>query len=208
LTASTTPTNVTELNRYVPFGLAAGAATATLADNGTGYDYLLGSLKLAAPDEAYYDLAVVGGKGIAPQRAADIPTDFPATGYTRAQDSPLTDVNWASANAEMIVAIGKQADTYPRQLSCFVAGPAATSVDGSHPAVLCVRPGADRVDVIWNATTYKCRVIAIEHDISTDEGWKVTFGFSSLDRLGNAYTSTSIITLGTSALSGTDILGP
>lgn len=198
-------TTINVYGRYKPFTLAAASATAAFSDAG-GYKYR--DLVLAAPDEAYYDTAVIGGVGIDPQRAADVPFNYPASSYTRTSQSPLADSNWAQANADMIVKLGKQTNTYPRQIKAHVAGPKATSVDTSHPAVLATIPGADRIDVTYAGTTYKLRVVAVEHNISTVDGWWVTFGFSSIDRFISAYGAAGVFTLGTSALGGTDILGP
>jgi hypothetical protein len=199
-------TTVNVYGRYMPFTLAAGSATAAFSDTGT---YRYRDLVLAAPDEAYYDTAVIGIKGSdEPQRTADVPTDYPPSTYTRTTQSPLTDANWAKANADLIVNIGKQTDTYPRQITSHVAGPTATSVDTSHPALLATVPGADALDVTYAGSTYTLRVTAIEHRVSVDEGWWVTFGFSSLDRFAAAYGAVDVFQLNTSALGGPDILGP
>lgn len=205
---ATTATSVAVFTRYKPFALAAAASTCTLTDAGGNYKYLRGSLKLASPDETYLDRAVIGGKGFDPQTASDTPTGWTPTTVNRTSDSPLYDRNWAAANAEFLIAVGQQTNTYPRELSCQVTGPTATSVDTSHPAVVARIPGANAFTVVYDSTTYKVRVISIRHRISISEGWRVTFGFSSLDRYTSAYTSTTLFTLGTSSLAGTDIIAP
>lgn len=199
--------DVEMLGRYSRFIVAAGSSIGTFADDGTGYKYLRGSLVLAAPDETYIDEAIVGGKGIDPARTADIPTDYPPSAYVRDTQSPIADQNWAQANADLIVAVGKQTNTYPRQLECQIVGPAAASYDTAHPGAVAVA-GRSRVSVKYGGSTYDCAVESVEHSLSIKDGWRTTLGFSSIDRLTAAYTSTSIFKLGTSALGGTDILGP
>jgi hypothetical protein len=92
-------------------------------------------------------------------------------------------------------------------VSLNVAGPVATSVDASHPGVLIQIPGLSSVSFDLNGTTYKLRVMSIAHRID-EQGWRVTFGFASLDRLTAAYGAVGVVTLGTSVLAGAAILGP
>lgn len=199
------------VGRYYPFALAADASVATLADDGTGYKWLLGSLELAAPDESYIDDATIGGPGLDNQRTADVPTGYPPSTYVRTSNSPIADVNWAKANADMIVKLGKQTDTYPRALTCNVTGPTATSYDASHPAIVAGGnsnpPGSVALDVKYAGTTYRVIPTYVEHNID-ERGWRCTFGFRSLDRIIAAYGSSQVFTLASSALGGADILGP
>jgi hypothetical protein len=204
-----TDDNAVELHgRYKDFELAADAAApdATLADDGTGSGWLIRSLVLAAPDETYVDDCTYGGQGIDNQRTADTPTGYPPSTYVRTSESPIADENWAKANADYLVEVGKQTDTFPRQLTCYVAGPTATSYDSSHPAIV----GAVDVtpfDVKYAGTTYKVVPLSMEHQID-QTGWRCTFGFRSLDRILSAYGGGGVFKLGSSALGGSEILGP
>lgn len=206
--SDTTPYAVSAFGRYEPFSLAAAASSCTLTDTGAGFTWLRNTLKMASPDDTYVDRAVIGGKGFDPQSASDVPTGWPPSTLSRTSDSPLADRNWAAANAAMIVAVGSQTSTYPAELTMFVAGPADTTVSATHPALVARVPGANAFTVTYGGTNYKVRVIGISHQITRTEGWTVTFRFSSLDHYTSAYTTTSLFTLGTSALGGTHILAP
>ena len=192
--------------RYTDLAVAVDPPFATLADDGTGYEWLLGSLVLAAPDETYIDDCTYGGQGIDNQRTSDVPTGYPPSTFVRTTQSPITDANWALANTEMIVAVGKQTDAFPRSLTCHVVGPLATSYDANHPAIVGFI-AITAFNVKYAGTTYLVVPMSIEHQIDK-QGWRCTFGFRSLDRVVAAYGSAGAFVLGTSALDGTEILGP
>jgi len=203
----TSGVSVQMFGRYADFDLAAQTPLLTFADDGTGYTWLLGTLELGAPDESYIDEATIGGPGIENQHTIDAPAGYPPSSITRTTQSPIADVNWAKANADMIVQLGKQTETYPRALTAHVASAVASTVDVGHPAIDSA-VGYAALDVVFQGTTYKVTPCFKEHQIDASrDGWRCTFGFRSLDRINAAYGD-GVFVLGTSALSGTEMLGP
>lgn len=192
--------------RYHEFGAAGDDPAATFADDGTGFRYLLDSLVLSAPDETYIDDCTYGGQGIDNQRTASTPADYPPATFVRTSQSPIADVNWALANTELIVTLGKQTGTYPRSLACQVTGPTYTSYDPLHPAI--VGQVGFPFDVLFKGSTYKVVATSMEHTVDTKTGWKCVFTFRSLDRIIAAYGGSSVFIVGTSEWGGPDIFGP
>lgn len=193
--------------RYTDLLIAAVPSEAVFTDDGTGDRYLLGSLVLAAPDETYVDDATFGGPGIDNQRVADVPAGFPPSTFVRTNQSPIADQNWALANAQMTIDVGKQTDTYPRQLTALVCDAHGNGYDPAHPRAL-TRVSVVGLDVVLKGVTYKVKPISVEDIIDANEGWRSTFGFASLDRVISAYGGSGVFTVGASAWGGPDIFGP
>lgn len=190
---------------------AASAAEYTLSDDpgdwpGGAYRYLRGGLVWANPDDSYVDDAVVGVAGVKdPQRVHETPTGYPPSSWTRADRTTLVDTHWAKATAQMVVSLGRQTDAYPRQVEMYVAGPVATSVDTNHPGANAAMLSV--VELTHEGSVYRLLIVGARHRID-QEGWKYTPSFLSLDRVTAAFGGAGLFTLGTSALGGSDILGP
>lgn len=199
------PPEVIHVGRYTDLALTVVPPVATFADTGPGYRWLLGSLVLAAPDETYVSDCTYGGVGIDNQRTADPPTDYPPASYVRTP-SPIADANWAKANTEMIVELGRQTDTFPRSIRTLVAGPTANTVDMSHPAIV-ASVGMVAVELTFQTVTYLLVPQSIDHEFG-EAGWYCTFGFRSLDRVVAAYGAAQVFTVGFSDWGGADIFGP